>query len=72
MVEVKIYLWSGVIKAYEVKDEDAGREYADRICRDGYRSFNKETGEMVIYPPHQIYKIKLTPFKGGHYADKSA
>lgn len=68
MVTIKIYIDTGVVYEYEVKDQAAAREHADAIVKTGYRSC--AGGELTIWPPHRISKVKLIGSVDTAYPDR--
>ena len=71
MVKIQVFLENGVVKEYEVETESQAMEHSHRIVTEGYHSFDKAKKLLVVYPPSRVYKVKVFPFEGGHYCDKT-
>ena len=57
MINVKVYVDSGVVFEYEVKSPAQGREHAAKIIETGYRSTPEGSNDMTWWPPHRIDKV---------------
>jgi hypothetical protein len=58
MAKVTTYLTNGLVFDYEVASHASGREHADQIIKNGYRSV--QDGVMTAWPVHMIFKVKVT------------
>lgn len=68
MLTIKIYIDTGVVYEYEVKDHASAREHTDAIVKTGYRSC--ADGELTVWPPHRIRKLKIIGDVNTAYPDR--
>lgn len=68
MLTIKVYIDTGVVYEYEVKDHASAKEHADAIVKTGYRSCTET--EITIWPPHRISKVKVVGEVNTSYPDK--
>ena len=58
-LKVSVYLDDGRVYYYHVPTHDKAREHASAIVSGGYRH-NCGKGDFEHYPPHRIWKVKVT------------
>jgi len=56
---VAVYLDSGIVFEYEVRDPMKGREHAAAIIKSGYRHTPQDSDDLDWFPPHRIDKVKV-------------
>lgn len=57
---ISVFLNKGEVLSYRVENPEKGREHAAAILDKGYRHYFKKTGDLEMYPPSSINKVRVT------------
>lgn len=57
---ISVYLDNGIVCEYDVDNATSAREHVAAIIKDGYRSTEEGSDDLIWYPPHRILKVKAT------------
>ena len=60
MNHISVYLDNGVVYEYEVDTPERARDHVYQIITTGCRHTEKDSKDLVWFPPHRLYKVVAT------------